>query len=120
MIIILNSRVSVTILSGGTRFYFPFGGLVKLVSKKRNSQPIKVRLENVVESPYYDLLKPELCKKWSIRRFAPGLWATLASKHVVITLPSSLIRNLENPESEMRLYDRIVEANHQLRGTISG
>lgn len=56
-----------------------FGGLVYFESPKGSSS-LKVRLESVVEAPFYDLTKPETVQNWSKSRMAPGLWAELCGK----------------------------------------
>lgn len=56
-----------------------FGGLIYFDSPKGNSF-IKLKLENVIESPFYDLNKPETILNWSTSRNAPGLWAELCGK----------------------------------------
>lgn len=50
----------------------PFGGLIYFESPKASS--INVTLNNVVESPFIDLKKPETILDWERRRLAPGLW----------------------------------------------
>ena len=78
---------------------------------------LELQLENVVEAPFYDLTIPYLCKTWSERRCAPGLWAELAGEFIIFTLPSSSVRNLVNPTEVLRLWDKVVCAHHHLKGT---
>jgi len=35
----------------------------------------------------------------------------------VFTVPADSVRNLENPEEALKIWDFIVMANHELRGT---
>jgi hypothetical protein len=56
-----------------------YGGLIYLESPKGNSR-IRIKLENVIEAPYYDLTKIETISNWSQRSRAPGLWAELSGK----------------------------------------
>jgi hypothetical protein len=65
-----------------------YGGLIYLESPKGNSR-IRIKLENVVEAPYYDLTKIETISNWSQRSRAAGLWAELSGKvikHILIAL----------------------------------
>lgn len=56
-----------------------FGGLIYLDSPKGNST-IKIKLESVIEAPYFDLKKPETISKWSVNCKSSGLWAELSGK----------------------------------------
>jgi hypothetical protein len=38
-------------------------------------------------------------------------------QNIIFTVPSSSIRNLENPTVILKLWDLIITANHELRGT---
>ena len=53
-----------------------FGGLIYIESPKGNSS-IKIKLENVIEAPYFDLKKPETISNWSKNCKSPGLWSEL-------------------------------------------
>jgi hypothetical protein len=56
-----------------------FGGLIYLESPKGNSS-IRVKIESVLEAPYYDLNRPETMSNWAVNRKSPGLWAELCGK----------------------------------------
>ena len=56
-----------------------FGGLIYLDSPKGYST-LKIKLESVVEAPYFDLTKPEAVQKWETNRNSPGLWAELCGQ----------------------------------------
>lgn len=56
-----------------------FGGLIYLESPKGSSS-IRVKIESVLEAPYFDLNRPETVSVWSTARKAPGLWAELSGK----------------------------------------
>jgi hypothetical protein len=93
-----------------------FGGIIYLDSPKGNCT-IRLKLENVIETPFYDLNLPETIKNWNNNSKSPGLWAELCGKHVVFTCPSQFIRNIADPSKILKLWDLIVIANHELRGT---
>lgn len=59
-----------------------FGGLIYLESPKGNSS-IRVKIESVLEAPYYDLNRPETMSNWAINRKSPGLWAELCGKVLI-------------------------------------
>jgi hypothetical protein len=94
-----------------------FGGIIYLDSPKGNST-IKVRLENVITTPHYDLNNTETVTNWEEKgRKEAGLWAELSGKYITFTVPSDKIRNVKDPGPALRLWDLIVIANHELRGT---
>ena len=47
----------------------PFGGLIYLIGKGGSSQSLNVKLENVVEAPFFDLESPS--PKWNPNAPAP-------------------------------------------------
>lgn len=59
-------------LSNDLTLFSPFGGLVYFESSRPGS--IKINLSNVVESPYFDLTKPETIENWKNRKNSSGLW----------------------------------------------
>lgn len=93
-----------------------FGGIIYLDSPKGNTQ-IRLKLENVIETPFFDLNQPETILNWHKNSKASGLWAELAGKHIVFTCPTQYIQNLGDPSKVLQLWDLIVIANHELRGT---
>ena len=97
----------------------PFGGLIYLRSHKEthSHSVIDVELHNAVPAPHFDLKDPESVHNWKVRRDAPGLWADLSGEFITITLPSSSIREIDDPSKVMRLWDKVVLAHHNLRGT---
>ncbi|RNA39879.1 TRPM8 channel-associated factor 2 [Brachionus plicatilis] len=93
-----------------------FGGLIYLQSPKGNSS-IKVKLDSVVEAPFYDLTKPETISNWSQNQQSSSPWAELSGKHVSFCVPSNCIRKLRDPSEVLDIWDKIIESNHELRGT---
>ena len=93
-----------------------FGGIIYLDSPNGNST-LKIKLENVIETPFFDLNRRE--NNWNESAKAAGLWAELCGKHIVFVVPSNSIRNLTEEElSEcLKVWDLIIMANHELRGT---
>ncbi len=69
-------------------------------------------VSNVVQSPFIDVLKPETVQRWNESRInAPGLWAELAGEHVVLTCPSSSIRNLVEPLELIKFWDDVIRCH---------
>ncbi|GAB4143338.1 MAG: hypothetical protein Fur0037_10900 [Planctomycetota bacterium] len=50
-------------------------------------------------------------EQWRDRiRALPGPWAELATSKVVLTVPSSVVRGLHDPEPVLRFWDRALDA----------
>jgi hypothetical protein len=101
-----------------TRVTSAFGGLVYIeVPEKAPGLKLTVSIAGVVDAPLFVLGKTTN-KEWlsTIRaRFAP--WAELASNKVIVTVPSSVIRTLDDPESVMKHWDRVLDASADLAGS---
>lgn len=94
-----------------------FGGSVYLLSPEMPCD-LKVTLEGVVETPRFSLEEGEAGRiAWKTRRLSPGLWADISGKFVTITLPSSAVRDLDDPSDVMNDFDDLVVAYHDLRGS---
>ncbi len=87
-----------------------FGGLVYIVVPE-GCEPgtVSVTIRNGVEAPYYILGKTNLEEWRSTIRHLPAPWAELASDKAILTVPSQEIRELDDPESLMKLWDRILD-----------
>ncbi len=76
--------------------------------------PIKVR--NAIEAPLYRL-GVTTQQEWRNKiRHRPGPWAELAGKNVIFTVPSSSVRDLDDPKSVLALWDEIVAAQDSFVG----
>lgn len=73
---------------------------------------------NIVESPYFDLTKPETVNDWHRRKQSVGLWAELAGRHIIFTAKSEHIKHLDDPTELMEFWDKVVAGHHKLRGTM--
>jgi len=86
-----------------------FGGLVYIDVPNGRSGTVEVRIGGgVVEAPRF-VRGRTTAAEWSRARRAPGPWAELESDKVVISVPSEAVRELEDPEALMELWDRILD-----------
>lgn len=94
-----------------------FGGLIYVdVPKGCTLGEIEVKISGGIAAPYYVLGKTDL-KEWvNEGRRAPAPWAELECAGVILSVPSSAIRELENPEELMQLWLKIVQAEDALAG----
>ena len=95
----------------------PFGGGVYVQAPKVGAASLGGSLINVVEQHLYDSQDELSRKNWNKNRVLPGLWADLVGKRTIFTLPSESIQGLDDPTDVLKLYDAVIEAYHDLRGT---
>ncbi len=86
------------------------GGLIYIdVTSKSPARTIKVGIKNAVQAPLYRLGETTR-DAWHTARQHPAPWAEIAGEHLILTIPSSAVRKLDDPEKVMRLWDEIVAA----------
>ncbi|RMH02779.1 MAG: hypothetical protein D6702_07720 [Planctomycetota bacterium] len=89
----------------------PFGGLIYLEAGAGAEAPVHLEVAGAVEAPFFDLRRPGAEESWAEVRRRPAPWAEIAGKHLILTLPSAAIRDLEEPARLARFWDRVVEAH---------
>lgn len=92
-----------------------FGGPIYFIAPKGESAgALCVRVKGAVEAPLFVLgaTDPETWKQTI--RAAPGPWAELATSRVILSVPSSSIRDLDDPTSLLEFWDRIMDAQAEL------
>lgn len=92
-----------------------FGGPVYVVVPDGAKGRASVTIEGAVEAPLY-VLGVTSKEEWARSRRAPGLWAEIGSTRVILSVPSSAIRDLADPEPLMRFWDRVLDADADLAG----
>lgn len=97
----------------------PFGGPVYIVvhrAPRPKPGPIAVTVAGAIDAPLF-VLGSTTNDEWKSRlRALPGPWAELATDKVIVTVPSSAVRTLDDPESLMRYWDRLADAEDDLGG----
>ncbi|MCB0215798.1 MAG: M60 family metallopeptidase [Chloroflexi bacterium] len=94
-----------------------FGGLIYLVVP-RDSQlgRVELEVEGAVEAPLFLKGRSSLAD-WQARiRDLPGPWAEIGSDKMIVTLPSSAIRDLDDPMAVVETWDRIMDLDAELAG----
>lgn len=88
----------------------PFGGAIYLdVPKSCDLGTLTVSIAGAVEAPMF-VLGQTTPEQWKSIRTAPAPWAELCTRKVIISVPSSAIRTLEDPATLMRQWDLILDA----------
>lgn len=70
-------------------------------------------IAGAVEAPRY-VLGTTTDVEWQQSRMAPGPWGELESGKVILSVPSSSLRGLDDPASLLRFWDRISDAHATL------
>ena len=89
----------------------PFGGLIQIVvpGKEAREGKVAVRVRGAVLAPLF-VPGETTDDEWrKAVRERPGPWAELATKKVVLAVPSSSIRALDDPRSLMEWWDRVLD-----------
>ncbi len=103
-----------------TKAASPFGGLIYIeVPDKCDLGGVSVKISGAVVAPYFVLGKTKLADWKNRLRKEPAPWAELECSKVVVTVPSSFVRTLDDPEPLMKVWERIVELEDDLAGTIA-
>lgn len=88
-----------------------FGGAVYIdVPKACNLGTVSVTVAGAVEAPHYVLGLTTLEEWCGAIRQRPAPWAELESTKAILTVPSSVVRGLDDPERLMMTWDSILDA----------
>ncbi|CAM9353029.1 unnamed protein product [Lampetra fluviatilis] len=88
-----------------------WGGLLYLLVPEGVSLgKIRVRVRGAARAPYFKLGETSLQRWQEFERHYPAPWSELACDSLILTVPSEAARGLADPESLMRLWDRMMGA----------
>lgn len=95
-----------------------FGGLIYIEAPDKGEPgTVDVTISGGVGAPYYVLGKTTAVD-WKDRlRKKPAPWAELQGSRIIITVPSAVVRALDDPEALMKVWDQIVALEDELAGT---
>ena len=71
---------------------------------------ITVKISNAVAAPHYVLGRTTLEEWRETIRKRPAPWAELESSKIILTVPSKVVRKLDDPESLMKFWDQVADA----------
>jgi len=102
-----------------TRIASPFGGLIYIIVPKSGKiAEFKVTVRDAVEAPFFVLGQTD-SKDWCERiRTLPGPWAELATRNIILTVPSEHVRKLDDPVALMQFWDQVLDADAELAGLL--
>lgn len=91
-----------------------FGGLVYIdVPRACKLGKVAVTVDGAVQAPLYVLGQTSI-DEWKTLRQAPGPWAELATDRIIITVPSTSVRDLDDPKTLMETWNRVLDACAEL------
>lgn len=89
-----------------TTFGSPFGGLIYIVVPQGSPAGlIEVTIQNAVDAPLFVAGKTPLHRWREEIRAYPAPWAELATGKIILTLPASVVRRLDDPEALLAVWD---------------
>ncbi len=93
------------------------GGLITIrVPKEADYEEIEVTIEGGIDAPLYVHGKTDVNEWKSTIRKYPAPWAEIASERMIIAIPSDHIRNLNNPDELMDVWNGIIDSAAVLVG----
>lgn len=103
------------ILQAETRAANPFGGAIYIdVPKQAAAGKVNVSITGAVEAPRFVLGQTKV-QEWRSRiSKLPAPWAELETKKIIWSVPSDRIRSLNDPETLMKFWDEVLDAQADL------
>ena len=112
-----RSRITIPLaISHTVSFSSPLSGLVYLMSDDTGTDSFEIALTGVVKAPWFKLGRDSLEQWQSEIRYYPAPWAELEGEHTKLTLPSAMIRDLDDPVSVVLAYDEVIKTSNALVG----
>ncbi len=94
-----------------------FGGLIYIETPyDLKIGKITVTIEGAVRAPYYVLGKTDAEKWRQTIRNHPAPWGELAGRKLILTLPSKVLRTVDDPEDLMKFWDSVMDRYAELLG----
>ena len=92
-----------------------FGGPIYLVVPGGSKlDAIKVRISNALEAPYFALGRTDPTSWRADIRSKPAPWAELETSRVILSVPSTVVRNLDDPVDLMEWWVKVLDSCAEL------
>ena len=95
---------------------FQQANLVNQVQTRVARKTLDVEVKNAVLAPHFVLGDEASAASWNERRNAPGPWTELEGKNIVLSVPSNVVRNWDDPAPLIEFWDAAVASHCQLAG----
>jgi len=104
------------VLNGGeTLITSPYGGLIyfEKIGKPENTV-VNIRINGAAQAPYFKLGETN-AREWRDKiRYYSGPWGEMAGNKIILTLPAATLKKVENPETILKYWDRVLSYYPQL------
>lgn len=104
----------IPLVEGANQIASPFGGALYIDVDNNTKGSLRVDALGVVAAPLFVRGKTSLQDWRDHIRSAPAPWAELATDKVILSVPSSSIRELDDPEALMVVWDQILDNSADL------
>ncbi|XP_043937881.1 TRPM8 channel-associated factor homolog [Protopterus annectens] len=95
-----------------------WGGLIYIIIPKEcHLGNISVTVEGAWQAPFFRHGQTSKSEWLNTIRHYPGRWAELATENLILTVPSDQIRSLDNPDSVLLMWDKIMKGITELAAT---
>ncbi|XP_032829879.2 TRPM8 channel-associated factor 2 [Petromyzon marinus] len=95
-----------------------WGGLIYVVVPKQSKLgAVDVVVDGAVQAPWFQLGKTGVADWQQTIRHYPAPWSEFENENVILTIPSTDARMVNNPESLMKLWNNIMQAVSTLSAT---
>lgn len=92
----------------------PFGGLINIeVPQGSELGGFEVTIEGAVAAPEFVLGRDDP-EQWSQLREAPAPWGQVESRRLILTVPSEVLREVDNLIEVLEFWDTVMDANADL------
>lgn len=109
--------LEIPLTSTPTTVSSPFGGLLYVIVPDKADAPentIKVTLSNACRAAWFKAGRDSLEAWRTTIRTAPAPWAELESDKLILTVPSDLVRTLDDPAALLRFWDTVADLDARL------
>jgi hypothetical protein len=93
--------------------YGGYGWLNETPNEVKGS--VHVSIEGGVESPHFQAGRTT-AEQWKTLKQSPAPWGELATEKIILTLPSDVLRTIEDPAALLAFWDEVIDAEDFLAG----
>jgi len=93
----------------------PHGGTLYIELSSDLDEELQLTIDGAVSAPRFTLGRTT-ADEWRKSRRSPAPWAELESHHIALSVPSSLVRGLDDPTELLELWDRVMLVFSELDG----
>lgn len=110
---------AVAIEGAETKISNALGGLVSIrVPRDAEFGSLSFTVAGAVAAPLFEAGKTDLQEWREAICHHPAPWAELASERIILALPSRYLRDLDDPDKVLKVWDEIIERSAELCGGV--